>query len=141
VFVALGALVLVLMLTAAVYAGFVGDGERAALIAIVACSYVGFAIVSYRRRIGRAYDQMQALRDEFALTIDERGLHHASERGRSTMPYGDILRIREDERLMLIYQADHLFNMVPKSSPALIEATKLIGELHRRHLAEKRDGA
>lgn len=133
VFVVLGALVLALMLIVAVYALLSRDSERAALIIVVAVSYLVFTVVAHRRRVARAYDQTKALHDEFAMTVDGSGIHTAAERGQSTMLYGDILRIREDERVMLIYHADNLFNVIPKSSPPLIAATALIVEFHRKH--------
>lgn len=109
------------------------------LVAIAGAAYLGGIALYTRWKIGRVYDQMKSLQGEFTMTVDERGIHSSGERGQATMLYSDILRIREDERIMLIYHADNLFNMVPKSSPSLIAAAELIGQLHRRHLAGQRE--
>lgn len=111
----------------------------AILVATAGVAYLGGIALYTRWKIGRVYDQMKALHGEFTMTVDERGIHSSSERGTATMLYSDILRIREDERVVLVYHADNLFNMVPKSSPLLIEAAARISELHRQYCERSKD--
>jgi hypothetical protein len=140
VYAVLGALLLTLMAVVLVYAVFrtIAWDLNPPIVLVFAFAYLLFIVVFRRWKIGRIYDQMKALHGEFTMTVDERGIHSRSERGQATMLYGDILRIREDERIMLVYHADNLFNMIPKSSSPLLAAAASIREHRQQYIIAQR---
>jgi YcxB-like protein len=66
------------------------------------------------RRARRRFAQQKSLHGEVQFDWDEDGLAWATERGSGKTPWGDYLKWREDDRFILLYQTDVLFQMVPK---------------------------
>ncbi len=62
----------------------------------------------------RMFAQQKSLHDGYELTWDEDGLSIRGRRGQGATPWSEYLRKKENERLVLLYQSDVLFQMLPK---------------------------
>jgi hypothetical protein len=77
------------------------------------------------RRARRIFAQQKNLQRPFELRWDDDALCGASERGSSNTPWSDYLKSAQDDRIILLYLSDVMFQMVPKrcfGEPAQLEA-------------------
>ena len=77
----------------------------------------GFVISRYLYapwKTRRMYRNYAAAREPVTIQIKDEGVKFISEMGESTIGWRHILRWREDSEFVLIYQAPHLYHVVPK---------------------------
>lgn len=65
-------------------------------------------------KVQRLHRQQKALADTFIYSWDESALHAASPHGQATRPWAHYVKVKEGERIFLLYHADHMFEMLPK---------------------------
>jgi hypothetical protein len=99
----------------------VGAVLLAALLLVVALAVRGPV---WRNMARRTLEQRRELGTPITWAFDEAGLRIVTRFTRSEFPWDALRGWREDEHLMLIYLADHLFHSVPK---AQVEAAALDG--------------
>lgn len=63
----------------------------------------------------RAYRKYKAIQDEFSLDFVPDGMQVASVDASGVVPWGKMLKWREDEKFILVYLMPRLFHIVPKS--------------------------
>lgn len=66
------------------------------------------------RRARRIFAQQKNLQQPFELRWDDDALRGVSERGSSNTPWSDYLKSAQDDRIILLYLSDVMFQMVPK---------------------------
>ena len=66
------------------------------------------------RRHRRIYRQQLSLHSRHEYTWDEEGVSASSENGHAKRPWAQYVRIREVERMFLLYHSDVMFEMLPK---------------------------
>ena len=64
--------------------------------------------------VRRVHRQHKVLSFPITYLWDESHLETRNARGQSRAPWTDLLKVRENERLFLLYVTDHLFEVVPK---------------------------
>jgi len=77
------------------------------------------------RRARRIFAQQKNLQQPFEIRWDDDGLRGVSERGSSHTPWSDYLKWSQDDRIILLYLSDVMFQMLPKrcfGQPAQLEA-------------------
>lgn len=62
----------------------------------------------------RHYRQYKVLQQPLVITLDEQGSEWRAANGSSRLAWPDYHQWKEDETLFLLYQADNLFQMLPK---------------------------
>lgn len=72
--------------------------------------------VFFPRQMNRIFRQNKALAlsSGFTYEWDDEFLSGRSEQGSSKRPWADYWRVKEDEKIILIYHAENLFEMIPK---------------------------
>jgi TM2 domain-containing membrane protein YozV len=103
---------------------------------ILLCSGICSLVVSYvsartslPRRMRKIYAQHKGLADEITYSWDEQYIEGKGRDGSSRRLWSDYLKMKENEHVFLLYQTDHLFEMLPKSwfqsREAILEFRKL----------------
>jgi len=114
----LGTLIMLAVFWATWYTLFGDDDESfvlADLILPVAILYLAlffFAYIPWKTR--RTYKQQKSLQREQRMKFDEFGFSAENELGRSTTPWSDFVKWKENDHLFLLYISDPLYHMVPK---------------------------
>ena len=62
----------------------------------------------------RIYRQQKALHRELRMKFDDVGVTAENENGRSSTPWEDYLKWKQNDQLILLYFSDCLYHMVPK---------------------------
>ena len=78
----------------------------------------------------RMYRQQKLLRDPADLEWDDRGITFRSAAAHSTIAWEDYVKWKENDRLLLVYLADRLFQIIPKR----VFASSADEQDFRRHL-------
>lgn len=65
------------------------------------------------RRSRRIFAQQKNLQRPFEFWWDDDALHGSNDRGNVATPWGDYLRSRRDDRVILLYLSDAMFQIVP----------------------------
>lgn len=96
-------------------------GQWLGLGVILAASMLGALVFPrlmirfYVPRVARRiYGQQKALQQPIEVAFEAGGLRTTASFGSSYLPWADYRKMREDERVMLFYQSDALFQFVPK---------------------------
>jgi hypothetical protein len=93
---------------------------------------IGINIVTTVMRINGFYKQKKLTDFSVVFTVDKTGIHAASERGDSDLPWNRIVAVRETRHAFYIFITDSHANVMPKdqfSSPNEIETLRsLLGE-------------
>lgn len=66
------------------------------------------------RRARKQFAQQKNLQRPIEFSWDEQALHWASANGNGQMPWSDYVKRRQNERIVLLYLSDALFQMIPK---------------------------
>ncbi|WP_448662368.1 YcxB family protein [Sphingomonas sp. CJ20] len=136
----------VAILSAVYVAIFLGlpllDGERFTLVSVLvalagsvatgAGVFVGIMLVARRllpRRARRAYRQHRGLRDPIRAEWDDAGLRIAAATGESRLAWGDYVRWSADDRVLLLYQTDYLFNILPRAAMTEAQHASILAAL------------
>lgn len=61
----------------------------------------------------KIYRQQKDLRLETTTWWDDEKLYSANEQGHAHLTFADMVKWREDEKIILLYRSDHLFNFLP----------------------------
>jgi len=85
----------------------------------------------------RHYRQSAALRDEIEAEWNEKGIRFSSAHGNSNFAWNEFYRWAENESLILLYQSQMLYNIIPKRVLRQGELTDLLSWIEKSGL-EKR---
>jgi hypothetical protein len=66
------------------------------------------------RKARRLFSQQKNLQRPIGFTWDQHGLDWTSENGAGRIPWDDFIKWRQNERVVLLYHSDLLFQMLPK---------------------------
>lgn len=94
----------------------------------------GFAL---RRFFRNAYRKDQRFQQEFTTEASDAGVHMESPTEDSHMKWQSFTRYLESEQSFLLFQADWIFNIIPKRAFAPGEADQFRDLLHRNVPADK----
>jgi len=67
------------------------------------------------RRAEKIYNQQASLRATYTYSWDNDGLSVSSETGQARRPWSDYIKFLENDRLLLLYHSDIMFEIFPKS--------------------------
>jgi hypothetical protein len=67
-----------------------------------------------RWQFTRSYRGYKAIHSPIAMEISEAGLHSRSEHGEARLPWHLFRKYKENDRMLLLYQAGNLFHVIPK---------------------------
>lgn len=62
----------------------------------------------------RTFKQQKTLHKPAKLTWNEQGVVMQSEYGDARVPWADFRKTREDQRVILLYESDRLYRLIPK---------------------------
>lgn len=111
---AVGVLLFVMFILEVIMTGTI-SGTVIAFIAAIAAAFVmlRFWIAPMMGR--RQFRQSAALRAEHSISWDEEAVHFVSERGNARMPFAEFYGWSETPELVMLYQTEMFFNLVPKA--------------------------
>jgi hypothetical protein len=81
---------------------------------LVGASLVRYVYVPWRAR--RIFDQQKSLHRAYSVSWDDSGLSLIDETGQSNIRWSDFIKYRGSHELVLLYQSDVMFNMLPKKA-------------------------
>lgn len=81
-------------------------------------------------RAGRLYDQTASSRLSFQLTFSEAGFQVASDLGAAKLPWSHVRKWRQNSTVVLLYQNDASYIVVPKRLCTPADVTALEALLH-----------
>ncbi|WP_108809894.1 YcxB family protein [Sphingorhabdus sp. Alg231-15] len=61
----------------------------------------------------KIYNQQKDLRLETTSWWDDEKLHSSNEQGHAHLTFADMIKWRADDKIVLLYRSDHLFNFLP----------------------------
>ena len=67
-----------------------------------------------KRLARKALDQQKTLQMRYRISWTDRGILIESEYGATRMPWGDFRKLRQDQNLILLYESDRLYRLIPK---------------------------
>jgi len=73
------------------------------------CSFIVFP-----RSWKKIYTQHKILHKPFEVEVTEQSFNTYSEYGTGVIPWADFHKWRENEKVLLLYQANNLMNIIPK---------------------------
>jgi hypothetical protein len=95
-------------------------------------AFLGEYFVAYiylPRKVKKLHTQQKALTSQFTYSWDTQHIEAQSSTGSSRRPWDHYAKVKEDENIFLLYHADNMFEMLPKSwfpsSEAIDEFRKL----------------
>jgi hypothetical protein len=65
-------------------------------------------------QITRSYDQHKELSSPFELELTDEGYSITNSYGSGKIPWKDFAKWKEDQKVILLYRTDNMFNMVPR---------------------------
>jgi hypothetical protein len=88
-------------------------------------------------QIKRVYTQHKELASPFEMELTEDGYNIKNDYGAGKIPWGDFAKWKEDQKIILLYRTDNMFNMVPKRLLAdETQAQYVIEQLKLNHVKE-----
>lgn len=81
---------------------------------VVGASVVRYVYVPCRAR--RIFDQQKSLNRAYSVSWDNSGLSLTDETGQINIRWSDFIKYKGSHELMLLYQSDVAFNMLPKKA-------------------------
>ena len=109
----------VIILAAVLWAGWYSfsQGDIGVLdylfVAAILFLIVNFAVyLPWKTR--RIYRQQKALQRELTYRFDDSGVFASNENGQSTTPWGDYLKWKQNDHMILLYLSDCMYQMIPK---------------------------
>lgn len=82
------------------------------LIVMACCVTVIFLLG--KRLARKALDQQKTLQMPYRVSWTDQGILIESEHSDTRMPWGDFRKIRQDQNLILLYESDRLYRLIPK---------------------------
>ncbi|WP_420009240.1 YcxB family protein [Xanthomonas sacchari] len=112
-----------LLLSGLTLFAFARHGSGMAMLGVVLAAAGGGGLIGQTiqsawtmpRKVRRLYAQQAALRHRLTLRWDAAGLEITWADGRVQRPWGDYVRYRENPQVLMLYQNDILFDLVPTS--------------------------
>lgn len=84
---------------------------------------VQYVVVPWNAR--RHFQQSAALQDEVTVTWDNDGIRLSGVRGLTDFSWSDFHRWSENEKLLLLYHSDALFNVIPKTALSVVQCQSI----------------
>ncbi len=92
-----------------------GELEALDLVFFLAMAYLVLNFTVYLPwKTRRMYRQQKALQRESKIKFDEAGVTAENENGRTSTPWADFLKWKQNDELILLYFSDCMFHMIPK---------------------------
>jgi hypothetical protein len=79
----------------------------------------------------RMFGQQKSLHETYELAWDDEGLSMRGRLGQGRTPWNDYLKKKENERIVLLYQSDLLFQMLPRRAFTAVQMQALQPYLER----------
>lgn len=80
---------------------------------VMGCSVAVLLVLG--RSLGRkALDQQKTLQAPYRFSWTDQGILIESEYGDARMPWGGFRKLRQNQNLMLLYESDRLYRLIPK---------------------------
>jgi hypothetical protein len=86
----------------------------AAIVAILSAMSLINRYVFLPRSARKAMMQMKEYHGPWDFAFNDHRLFIKTPRGEATLPFTDFLKWNEDDRLILLYRTDKMFNLLPK---------------------------
>jgi hypothetical protein len=94
-----------------------------------------FWIPRFARRV---FAQQKDLQSETEISWDDRSFVAANANGSGSLPWADFHRWKQDEAALLLYRSEALFNFLPLSEPAFVQAAaEMVGHLRAAGVKRK----
>lgn len=77
-----------------------------------AIAFIKFVLAPYQ--MARLFEQQKGLSGPFQIELRDDGLHLQNELSTSLIPWGDFIKWRENQEMLLLYNSDAMFCMLPK---------------------------
>ena len=116
-----------------VFFGAVSGLATALSMGVFFALYLGFLMWVVRRNIRKIYRSMPQLHGEQTIQFDEEGLVWHNSYALSKVKWQLFQKFDVDENLYILYQAPHMFNMIPRNafqSEAQEEAFRMMLEIN-----------
>ena len=120
----LRALVILWLLYTLVVVALSGEWDLARILPLLGITTIGTPIIAacifginaflLARRTRRLFDQQRSLHGKMIAEWNEAGLQLASPNGSGIHEWSDFIKWAESKTMLLFYQNDMLFNLVPK---------------------------
>jgi len=66
------------------------------------------------QRLAKLFAQQKDLSAPFEVEIDDAGFHFQNSYGDVRIPWGDFIKWKENQEMLLLYRSDVMFHMLPK---------------------------
>ena len=66
------------------------------------------------RQLERIFDQQKDLHAPFEIELDEEGWHWRNEYGQTRIPWGDFVKWKQGEDILILYRSDVMFHFLPR---------------------------
>ena len=73
-----------------------------------------YRYVFFPKKIKKVFSQQKSMQVPFEMEFTEEGLIASNEFGNSTYPWENFLKWKENDDILVIYQSDIMFNIIPK---------------------------
>ena len=93
---------------------------------------IAYYYVLLRYRCKKIYRQQKNLHTPYDLSWNEKAIHMESEYGSGSVPWSDFVKYKENDKFILMYYSDALFNLVTTSS---FDSDQMLKEF-RSHLSK-----
>lgn len=110
-----------LTLTATAIALLAVDGEVKWPLAIIAaiagpCGMVASVYYRNAKMAKRIYGQQKSLHLPFTLTWTDEHVITNSTQGRAVLAWGDLTKVEENKKLILLFESDAIFRIIPRAA-------------------------
>ena len=79
---------------------------------VLACSAAVISLLG-KRLARKAFDQQKTLHVPYRVSWTDQGILIESEYGDARLPWGDLRKTRQDKNLILLYESDRLYRLIP----------------------------
>lgn len=83
-------------------------------IATAILTLYGLAYLDAPRQMRKIFKQQKNLHKPYTLTWDGDRLESTSEAGNARLAWDELLKMREDSKIMLFYESEQLYRLIPK---------------------------
>lgn len=102
-------------------------------------SLVFFQFFWRPRRIARIFNQQKELSLPFTIEADEESLHFSNELSSSRLPWNYFVKWKMNDKILLLYRTDIMFNMIPmRLFNNKTDLELILGKLERNQIKKAR---
>ncbi|GEM_PF-1009575 len=78
--------------------------------------FVGYFALFLKFKCKKIYRQQRNLQLPYEFSWDSSGIEMKNEMGKGRIEWSDFVKFKESKKVILLYQSDALFNIVPKTA-------------------------